>query len=67
MKVYFGILKENVIYNNIISQLLSSEIIVLHYYPKFNIVKFKTNKEVTDINFDFFIGIEEEKDSFSIQ
>ena len=67
MKVYFGILKENVIYNNIISQLLSSEIIVLHYYPKLNIVKFKTNKEVTDINFDFFIGIEEEKDSFSIQ
>ena len=67
MKVYFGILKENVIYNNIISQLLISGIIVLHYYPKFNIVKFKTNKEVTDINFDFFIGIEEEKDSFSIQ
>lgn len=67
MKVYFGILKENVIYNNIISQLLISGIIVLHYYPKLNIVKFKTNKEVTDLNFDFFIGIEEEKDSFSIQ
>lgn len=67
MKVYFGILKENIIYNNIIKQLRDSGVTVMHYYPKLNIIKFKTDKEVTDINFDFFIGIEEEKDSFSIQ
>lgn len=67
MKVYFGILKDNIIYNNIIKQLRDSDVTVMHYFPKLNIIKFKTDKEASEINFDFFIDIEEDKDSFSIQ
>lgn len=66
MKVYFGVLKENIIYNETVHKLLNSKVEVIHYYPKLNIVKFKTNKDVSDIGLDFFIEIEEEKEDFSI-
>lgn len=66
MKVYFGVLKENIIYSKTVHKLLNSKVEVIHYYPKLNIVKFKTNKDVSDIGLDFFIEIEEEKEDFSI-
>ena len=66
MKVYFGTLKENIIYSENVQKLLKSEVDVIHYYPKLNIVKFKTDKDLSDIDLDFFIEIEEEKNDFSI-
>ena len=66
MKVYFGKLKKNIIYSENVQKLLKSEVDVIHYYPKLNIVKFKTDKDLSDIDLDFFIEIEEEKNDFSI-
>ncbi len=66
MKVYFGTLKKNIIYSENVQKLLKSEVDVIHYYPKLNIVKFKTDKDLSDIDLDFFIEIEEEKNDFSI-
>ena len=66
MKGYFGTLKKNIIYSENVQKLLKSEVDVIHYYPKLNIVKFKTDKDLSDIDLDFFIEIEEEKNDFSI-
>ena len=36
-------------------------------YPKLKVVKFETDQEIFQIDFDFFIAVEEEKEDFFIQ
>lgn len=67
MKIYFGVLKDGVSFVRVNRKLTDAGITVLRYYPKLKIVKFETGKKITEINFDFFITVEEEKDDFTIQ
>ena len=39
---------------------------ILKHYSKLRIVKFEIDKDVSEINFDFFVSIEEEKEDFFI-
>lgn len=45
--------------------MFDSRVKVLDYYPKFRIVKFMSLKELTTVDFDLFLSVELEKESFS--
>ena len=45
--------------------MFDSRVKVLDYYPKFRIVKFMSLKELTTADFDCFVTVELEKESFS--
>ncbi len=66
MKVYFGVLKDGAKLDRVVQKLVESEINILRFYPKLSIIKFESDKTATEINFDFFITVEEEKENFSI-
>ncbi len=67
MTTYFGVLKDGISFTKIKKKLSDSGIIILDYYPKLKIIKFKTEKKISGTSFDFFVTVEEEKNDFFIQ
>jgi hypothetical protein len=53
MKTYFGVIQNGWSFKEV--------------DPKLKIVKFVTDRIISQIDFDFFITVEEEKDDFAIQ
>lgn len=66
MKIYFGVIKDGISYNKVKKNLSDAGITILGYSPKLKIVKFKTDRIISETDFDFFITIEEERDDFSL-
>ena len=67
MIIYFGVLKDGINYVKIKKKLTEAGLIIRNYYPVLKIVKFESEKKITQADFDFFVAIEEEKNDFSIQ
>ncbi|HHV84832.1 MAG TPA: hypothetical protein GXX42_03300 [Petrimonas sp.] len=67
MKTYFGVIQGGISFKEVETKLVNSGIKIVKHYPKFKIVKFETDKNIPEINFDFFITVEEEKEDFFIQ
>lgn len=67
MKTYFGVIKNGRSFKEVRTRLTSLGIKISKYYPRLKIVKFETEKEVSEADLDFFITIEEEKEDFIIQ
>ena len=67
MITYFGILKDEIYYSRIKKELTDAGVVILNYYPQLKVVKFESEKVISEINFKFFESIEEEKDDFSIE
>ena len=65
MYIYFGILRDGIYFNRIKRNMSHAGVKVVDYYSKFRIVKFKSEKEFTTVDFDFFVSVELEKESFS--
>lgn len=66
MGLYFGILKQDISYNKVEKRMTDLGIRVFKYYPKLRIVKFESDKKISETELDFFIAIEEETDFISI-
>ncbi len=67
MAIYFGVLKKEVVYSKIKSQIIDGGMKVLRYYPKLRVVKFEADGlPVGGEVAGFFDSIEEEKTDFSI-
>lgn len=64
MNIYFAVLKEGVSITKVSRKLSDAGMKMLKYYPKLGIVKFETEKKTTEIDFNFFLSIEEEKEDF---
>ena len=67
MKTYFGVIQGGTSFKEVKTKLASLGIRILKHYPNFKIVKFETDKKISEIDFDFFITVEEEKEDFFIQ
>ena len=68
MKTYFGVMKKDVSYEDLKNNIMASGANILHYYAKFNAIKFETDNELNIATFtDFFESIEPEKDDFTTQ
>ncbi|SCM56108.1 hypothetical protein ING2E5A_0726 [Petrimonas mucosa] len=67
MKTYFGVIQNGWSFKEVETKLTRLGIRVDTYYPKLKIVKFVTDRIISQIDFDFFITVEEEKDDFAIQ
>ncbi|BBD46679.1 MAG: hypothetical protein VB079_14725 [Petrimonas sp.] len=67
MKTYFGVIQNGRSFKEVKTRLTGLGIKISKYYPRLKIVKFETEKEVSEAKFDFFITIEEEKEDFFIQ
>ena len=67
MITYFGILKDEIYYSRIKKKLTDAGVVILNYYPQLKVVKFESEKVISEINFKFFESIEEEKDDFSVE
>jgi uncharacterized iron-regulated protein len=67
MKIYFGVIQNGRSFKEVKTRLTGLGIKISKYYPGLKIVKFETEKEVSEAKFDFFITIEEEKEDFFIQ
>ena len=65
MYTYYGVLKDGIYFVSIRKILKAAGVKVLDYYPKFRIVKFMSLKELTTADFDCFVSVELEKESFS--
>lgn len=66
MKIYFGVIKNGTSFKNVKTKLTDLGIEILKYYSKLRIVKFETDQNIEEIEFDFFSAVEEEKDDFFI-
>ncbi|MEA5128721.1 hypothetical protein [Proteiniphilum sp.] len=66
MNTYFAVLKGGVSFAKVSRTLKASGIKIINYYRKLGVVKFETEKSISDIDFDFFISIEEENNNFGI-
>ena len=66
MKKYFGVIKDGISFKEVKTKLSDLGIKILKHYSKLRIVKFEIDKDVSEINFDFFVSIEEEKEDFFI-
>lgn len=64
MNTYFGVLKDGIYFNKVKKKLSDAGVKVLNYYPKFRIVKFQSEKELTVADFDVFLSLEQEKEDF---
>ncbi|MPN38319.1 hypothetical protein SDC9_185843 [bioreactor metagenome] len=67
MKTYFGVIQGGTSFKEVKTKLANLGIKTVKHYPKFRIVKFETDKNISEIDFDFFITIEAEKEDFFIQ
>ena len=67
MKTYFGVIQNGRSFKEVKMRLTGLGIKISKYYPRLKIVKFETEKEVSEAKFDFFITIEEEKEDIFIQ
>jgi hypothetical protein len=67
MKTYFGVIRDGWSFKDVKTKLTNLGIKIGKYYPKLKVVKFETDKEIFQIDFDFFIAVEEEKEDFIIQ
>ena len=68
MKTYFGIIRKDVSFADLKSSLIASGVNILHYYEKFNAIKFETDNDLYIATLsDFFESIGPEKDDFTTQ
>ena len=65
MYTYYGVLKDGIYFLKIKKDLIDAGVKILDFQTKFRIVKFKSVKEFTTVDFDFFLSVELEKESFS--
>lgn len=66
MNTYFAVLKEGISFAEVIGELTDSGMKIIKHYPELGIVKFETEKKISEFDFDFFLSIEEEKDDFAL-
>lgn len=64
MNIYYGVLKDGFYFTNVKKILRESGVKVLEYYPSYRIVKFKSIKEFTVTDFEYFLSVESERESF---
>lgn len=64
MYTYYGVLKDGIYFNSIKRNMSDAGVKVVDYYSKCRIVKFKSEKELTTVDFDFFLSVESESESF---
>ena len=67
MKTYFGVIQNGRSFKEVKTRLTGLGIKISKYNSGLKLVKFETEKEVSEAKFDFFITIEEEKEDFFIQ
>ena len=64
MNIYYGVLKDGFYFTRVKKILKESGVKVLDYYSDYRIVKFKSIKEFTVMDFEFFLSVESEMEGF---
>ncbi len=67
MRTYFAVLNAGITINKAKKKLEASGMKILRDYPELGIVKFETEKKISELDFDFLLSIEEEKKDFDVQ
>ena len=65
MYTYYGVLKDGIYFLKIKKDLIDAGVKILDFQTKFRIVKFMSLKELTTADFDCFVTVELEKESFN--
>jgi len=65
--IYYGVIRDEIPFSRVETELTISGMRVINYYPRLGIVKFDSEHQISSHDFDFFDSVEEEKSDFFAQ